>query len=274
MKDTYEYDVAFSFAGEDREYVEKVATFLKSQNISVFYDYFEEEKLWGKNLVLSLEEIYTHKSKYCVIFISQYYVKKEWTRYESIVAMSQMLENNKKQKEYILPVKFDETKVPGIPNTIGYVDGKKKTPEQLGELIIKKVHEKSNKTACTLTFEKFKTSLIEMLSADFPYYWHVTCNETVQQIEFRYFFTGFEYHLKVIEESENVLLISEGCTDVFLDTHIFIPSAKITLTIEDKIIKNAQIINYDFFDCMEFGTLSPFEIIEMIKEQILKKGGL
>ena len=51
MNESYEYDVALSFAGEDREYVEQVALFLKKKNIAVFYDYFEEVDLWGKNLI-------------------------------------------------------------------------------------------------------------------------------------------------------------------------------------------------------------------------------
>ena len=34
----YKYDIALSFAGEDREYVEKVATLLKENGVRVFYD--------------------------------------------------------------------------------------------------------------------------------------------------------------------------------------------------------------------------------------------
>ena len=51
MNETFIYDVALSFAGEDRKYVEEVASFLKKNKIAVFYDYFEEENLWGKNLI-------------------------------------------------------------------------------------------------------------------------------------------------------------------------------------------------------------------------------
>ena len=68
MDERCEYDVALSFAGEDREYVEQVALFLKKKNIAVFYDYFEEVDLWGKNLISYLENIYTHKSKYNFYF--------------------------------------------------------------------------------------------------------------------------------------------------------------------------------------------------------------
>lgn len=45
----YKYDIALSFAGEDREYVEKVATLLKENGIKVFYDKFEQVDLWGKD---------------------------------------------------------------------------------------------------------------------------------------------------------------------------------------------------------------------------------
>ena len=36
------YDVALSFAGEDREYVDRVAAALVRSGVSVFYDHYEE----------------------------------------------------------------------------------------------------------------------------------------------------------------------------------------------------------------------------------------
>ena len=49
-----EYDVALSFAGEDREYVEEVARILKAAGVKVFYDKFETVQLWGRNISRSL----------------------------------------------------------------------------------------------------------------------------------------------------------------------------------------------------------------------------
>jgi len=48
MVNKFEYDVALSFAGEDRVYVEKVAKYLKEKGIKVFYDDYEKTGLWGK----------------------------------------------------------------------------------------------------------------------------------------------------------------------------------------------------------------------------------
>ncbi len=42
----YDYDVAFSFAGEQRPYVEKVYRCLASRGIRVFYDGGEIASLW------------------------------------------------------------------------------------------------------------------------------------------------------------------------------------------------------------------------------------
>lgn len=39
------YEVVLSFAGEDREYVERVADILRTNDVSLFYDNFEEATL-------------------------------------------------------------------------------------------------------------------------------------------------------------------------------------------------------------------------------------
>lgn len=44
------YDVALSFADEDRPYVDRVAAYLRAHNVKLFYDRYEEVALWGKNL--------------------------------------------------------------------------------------------------------------------------------------------------------------------------------------------------------------------------------
>lgn len=38
MKQEYEYDIALSFAGEDRKYAEKLALKLRDKGVRVFYD--------------------------------------------------------------------------------------------------------------------------------------------------------------------------------------------------------------------------------------------
>jgi len=62
-----EYDVALSFAGEDRPYIEQVATGLQDAGVSVFYDGFEQVNLWGKDLAEHLGEVYGKRSRFVVV---------------------------------------------------------------------------------------------------------------------------------------------------------------------------------------------------------------
>jgi hypothetical protein len=55
----FEYDVALSFAGEDRGFVEDVAEGLAKEGIKFFYDDMEQDALLGKNLVDFLDGAWT-----------------------------------------------------------------------------------------------------------------------------------------------------------------------------------------------------------------------
>jgi len=130
------YEVVLSFAGEDREYVEAVAECLKENNVKVFYDKYEEVTLWGKDLVEHLDKVYRGSARYCVVFISKNYANKVWTTHERRSALAKAIEE---KEEYILPVRFDDTNIPGIRPTIGYVDLSEKTPGQFCKMIIQKL---------------------------------------------------------------------------------------------------------------------------------------
>ena len=78
-----------------------------------------------------------HRSgKYCVMFISKEYVAKSWTRHERRAALSRALTE---REEYILPTRFDETEVPGIPPTVGYISLVGKSPGKFGKIILEKL---------------------------------------------------------------------------------------------------------------------------------------
>ncbi|WP_256874691.1 GUN4 domain-containing protein [Nostoc sp. C057] len=115
----YYYDVALSFAGEDRKCSEELAQVLKARSIKVFYDKYEEATLWGKNLYTHLSDVYQRKARFCVMFLSQHYRKKLWTNHEREAAQARAFEEN---KEYILPIRLDNTEIPGILPTIGYIE--------------------------------------------------------------------------------------------------------------------------------------------------------
>jgi hypothetical protein len=130
------YDIALSFAGEERDYVDRVANLLKERGVKVFYDLFEEADLWGKDLYVHLSEVYNQRAKFTVMFISKAYAEKLWTNHERKSAQARAFQE---AQEYILPARFDNTDIPGVLSTVGYVSLKGRSPEDLVSLITKKL---------------------------------------------------------------------------------------------------------------------------------------
>ena len=130
------YDVCLSFAGEDRVYVEQTAKKLRDLGVHVFYDHDEKVELWGKNLYEHFADIYQNSSRFCVIFVSKHYEEKLWTKHERRHAQTRAFENN---GEYLLPVRIDDTELPGLPKTIGHIDLREVSTLELAEMIEKKV---------------------------------------------------------------------------------------------------------------------------------------
>lgn len=132
----FTYDVALSFAGQQRAYVEKVAAALRRRGIRPFYDNYEKAALWGKDLYEHLDWIYQKAARYCVLFASDDYAKKVWTTHERRSAQARALQSN---QEYVLPVRFDDTEIPGLRPTVVYVDARSLTPAKLAGLISEKL---------------------------------------------------------------------------------------------------------------------------------------
>ena len=131
-----EYQVALSFAGEQRDYVEEVARHLAERRIAVFFDGFEKLWLWGQDGAEAFHDIYAERTTYVVMFISKEYATKSWPRHERRSALSRML---KTEREYVLPVRFDDARVPGLPDTILYLEADKHSPAELSTMIGEKL---------------------------------------------------------------------------------------------------------------------------------------
>lgn len=134
-----QYDIALSFADEDRDYVGRVADSLKARAVRVFYDRHHESTLWGKDFLDHFDMVYRKAARFfCVIFISQAYERKLWTNYERKSAQERAF---RESSEYILPARFDNTEIPGLRSTVGYIDLRMTTPERLADLICEKIQE-------------------------------------------------------------------------------------------------------------------------------------
>jgi hypothetical protein len=133
----YRFEVALSFAGEQRRQVEEIASILPSQGVTVFYDDYEKADLWGKNLYDHLSDVYQHQARYCLMFLSKNYAEKVWTNLERQNAQARALVE--KGTEYVLPVRFDDTEVKGIPPTLFYLDYRREGATGIVNAVLEKL---------------------------------------------------------------------------------------------------------------------------------------
>ena len=99
-KTRFPWDVAVSFAGEDREVVERFRELLNNAGYAIFYDFDEQHKLWGENLRRKLGEVYAHDAQYMVVFLSKNYPEKDWASFEFEIGREAKV---KRPETYLLP---------------------------------------------------------------------------------------------------------------------------------------------------------------------------
>ena len=126
------YDVALSFAGEDRQYAKECGRFSRIRRLQSLSTTNTSGRIFGGETCTSIchrsTRIWAH---YCVVFLSQIYAKIHCGRdTNSAVLRQEAFEEN---REYILPVRLDDTEIPGLLPTVMYLD--------LSEMSIKEVYQ-------------------------------------------------------------------------------------------------------------------------------------
>ena len=132
----WQWDLALSFAGAQRPYVEKVAEALKARGVRCFYDADEQIDLWGKYLAEELPAIYGEQAAAAVVFVSAEYAARDWTRLERRAALNRAV---RERREYVLPARFDDTPLPGLLSDMVAVDLRSRTPQQFAAMIADKL---------------------------------------------------------------------------------------------------------------------------------------
>lgn len=80
---TESYDIALSFAGEDREYAQMLHDVLVDNGYAVFYDFAEQHRLLANDVEEYLGPIYESGSRYVVAVLGKTYGNKRWTLFEA-----------------------------------------------------------------------------------------------------------------------------------------------------------------------------------------------
>jgi hypothetical protein len=132
------FRVAFSFAGEKRDYVAQVAALLAKQftEPAVLYDKYHEAEFARARLGRYLPKLYHEQSDLVVVIICNDYPTKEWCGLEWDAIFDLL---KKRREDEVMLANFDHASVDGLYSDAGFINLDHKTPEQAAILILERL---------------------------------------------------------------------------------------------------------------------------------------
>ncbi len=112
----YPYEIAISFAEEDRNIAVALACGFKLKDIKAYYYPDHKAATLGSNLASELQRIYHEKAQYAVIVLSKNYPNKTYCKIEAEAILHRL---QGQDKRYVVVVKTDDT----LPIDIGLPKG-------------------------------------------------------------------------------------------------------------------------------------------------------
>ena len=108
----YEFDFALSFAGENRQLAELIASQLQTFDCAVFYDEWFEANYLGKAWHKSFMRIFGEQSRFVVCILDKNHAEKIWPTFERECFTPRVAE------AAVIPIYVDDTPIAGIPKDI------------------------------------------------------------------------------------------------------------------------------------------------------------
>jgi tetratricopeptide (TPR) repeat protein len=135
---TKRFRIAFSFAGEKRDFVAKVAALLAKRfsESAILYDKYHEAEFARSDLAFYLTELYHNEADLVVVVFCPDYDKKEWCGLEwsAIYGLLKARKTNE-----VMLTRFEQVEGKGLHGTAGYKDLDDLTAEQATDLILERL---------------------------------------------------------------------------------------------------------------------------------------
>jgi len=132
------FRIAFSFAGEKRDFVAQVAAILAKRfgEAAILYDKYHKAEFARRNLGIYLPELYHKQSDLVVVVVCPDYDVKQWTGLEW-AAIHDLL--SKRNDNEVMLCRFNHAMVTGLYSTAGFIELDHETPEQTATLILERL---------------------------------------------------------------------------------------------------------------------------------------
>lgn len=135
---TKRFRIAFSFAGEKRDFVDAVARLLAEQfgESAILYDKFHEAEFARHDLGLYLPKLYGEQSDLVIPVLCPRYDAKRWTGWEWLHIYGLL---TKADGRHVMPCRFEHAEADGLSPAAGFIELDAKSPEDFSTLILQRL---------------------------------------------------------------------------------------------------------------------------------------
>ena len=135
---TKRFRIAFSFAGEKRDFVKQAADRLAERfgQEKILYDKYHEAEFARNDLGIYLPNLYNRECDLVIVVICPDYDEKEWTGLEWL-AIHDLLQQ--RRREEVVLSRFEHAHVDGLFRGAGFIELDHKTPDEFAALILERL---------------------------------------------------------------------------------------------------------------------------------------
>ncbi len=132
---TKRFRIAFSYAGEKRDFVSKVAAILAERfgEDGILYDKYHGPEFSRSDLAFYLPELYEKEADLVVAVFCPDYEEKEWCGLEWNAIFGPL---KKREADEVMLTRFERVEGKGLHGLAGYTDLDQMTPDQLATDIL------------------------------------------------------------------------------------------------------------------------------------------
>ncbi len=135
---TKRFRIAFSFAGEKRDFVKQAADRLAERfgQEKILYDKYHEAEFARNDLGIYLPNLYNRECDLVIVVICPDYDEKEWTGLEWL-AIHDLLQQ--RRREEVVLSRFEHAHADGLFRGAGFIELDHKTPDEFAALILERL---------------------------------------------------------------------------------------------------------------------------------------
>ena len=144
---TKRFRIAFSFAGEKRDFVAQVVRILAKRfgNDSILYDKYHQAEFSRSDLGFYLPDLYEKEADLVVAVFGPDYENKEWCGLEWNAIFGLIKARN---VDEVMLTRFDRVEGKGLRGIAGYIDLDDLTSEQTADLILERLALNADRLDC------------------------------------------------------------------------------------------------------------------------------